>query len=94
MTKEEKKVYNNPDIECLRHHLENGFISLMEAARSVNDLYYTAGRTKHGHKRTLKSSTKAATYSQNAAQILSDVLTCCGKNAQKQPIRQQITPKK
>lgn len=40
MTKEEKKVYNNPDIECLRHHLENGFVSLMEAARTVNDLYY------------------------------------------------------
>lgn len=40
MTKEEKKVYNSPDIECLRHHIENGFISLMEAARTVNDLYY------------------------------------------------------
>lgn len=40
MTKEEKKVYNLPDIECLRIYIENGFISLMEAARTINDLYY------------------------------------------------------
>lgn len=40
MTKQEKKVYELPNIECIRHHIENGMISLMEASKTITELYY------------------------------------------------------